>query len=155
MNDISPDEIQAAVKNFWNFFYRKSKTQFWEMYLSSATVFNIDARRMELARLMWVRRERELFSPAASVAAKLGAINVQLLRNDLAVASYPFHLSVTREFAGGKRYHSEVPSGRATQVFQRDENGVLRIVHEHMSSGELVMPKELSQTDPPAPAQKP
>jgi hypothetical protein len=53
---------------------------------------------------------------------------------------------------GGKRYRAEVPSGRATQVFQRDEKGVLRILHEHMSSAEGVTVKELSAADPPEPS---
>jgi ketosteroid isomerase-like protein len=149
MTNISSDDVRAEVKKFWEFLSRKLKSQFAEMYLSSATVFAADARRMELARLMLVRRERELLGPASSVAAKLGLIDVQPLGADLAIASYPFHLSITRTRANGKRYQSEVPSGRATQVFQRDEKGVLRIIHEHMSSAEPVSTKELPPTDPP------
>lgn len=149
MSNISSDDVRAEVKKFWDFLSRKLKSQFAEMYLSSATVFAADARRMELARLMLVRRERELLGPASSVAAKLGPIDVQPLGADLAIASYPFHLSITRTRASGKRYQSEVPSGRATQVFQRDERGVLRIIHEHMSSAEPVSTKELPPTDPP------
>jgi hypothetical protein len=149
MSNISSDDVRAEVKKFWDFLSRKLKSQFAEMYLSSATVFAADARRMELARLMLVRRERELLGPASSVAAKLGPIDVQPLGADLAIASYPFHLSITRTRASGKRYQSEVPSGRATQVFQRDEKGVLRIIHEHMSSAEPVSTKELPPTDPP------
>ena len=152
--NISPDEIRAEVRKFWNFFSSKSKAQFAEMYLPSATVFAVDARRMELARLMLVRRERELFGPTSSVAAKLGPIDVQFLGKDLAVASYPFHLSITRALPGGKRYQAEVPSGRATQVFQSNEKGVVRILHEHMSSAESVTVKVLPASYPPAPARK-
>jgi ketosteroid isomerase-like protein len=149
MTNISADEIRAEVKKFWDFFSRKSKSGFEQMYLPSATVFAADARRMEPARLMLVRRERELFGPASFVAAKLGSIDVQHLGADLAIASYPFHFSITRTLPTGKRYHVEVPSGRATQVFQRDEKGVLRIIHEHMSSAEAVSPQELPPTDQP------
>jgi len=148
MSNISSDDVRAEVKKFWDFLSRKLKSQFAEMYLSSATVFAADARRMEPARLMLVRRERELLGPASFVAAKLGSIDVQPLGADLAIASYPFHLSITRTRSSGKRYQSEVPSGRATQVFQRDEKGVLRIIHEHMSSAEAVSSKELPPTDP-------
>jgi len=150
--NISPEEVRAEVRKFWDFFSRKSKAQFAEMYLPSATVFAVDSRRIELARLMLVRRERELFSPASSVAAKLGPVDVQLLAPDLAVASYPFHLSITRALPGGKSYYAEVPSGRATQVFQRHAIGVVRILHEHMSSAEPVTVKELPATGSPAPA---
>jgi len=154
MRDISADEIRAEVRKFWDSFSRKSKTRFGEMYLPSATVFAIDARRMELARLMLVRRERELFGPASLVVAKLGSIDVQLLGANLAVASYPFHFSITRALPGDKSYQAEIPSGRATQVFQRDEEGVLRIIHEHMSSAEPVSLKELPSMGPPASARK-
>lgn len=149
MSNISSDDVQAEVKKFWDFLSRKLKSQFAEMYLSSATVFAADARRVEPARLMLVRRERELLGPASFVAAKLGSIDVQPFGADLAIASYPFHLSITRTHASGKRYQSEVPCGRATQVFQRDEKGVLRIIHEHMSSAEPVSSKELPPLAPP------
>ena len=149
MSNISSDDVRAEVQKFWDFLSRKLKSQFAEMYLSSATVFAADARRMEPARLMLVRRDRELLGPASFVAAKIGSIDVQPLGADLAIASYPFHLSITRTRASGKRYQSEVPSGRATQVFQRDEKGVLRIIHEHMSSAEPVSTTELPPTDPP------
>ena len=155
IQEIVPDEIRAEVRKFWEFFSRKSKTQFAEMYLPSATVFAADARRMELARLMLIRRGRELFGPASSVAARLGPIDVQLLRADLAIASYPFHFWITRTFANGKRNQAEVPWSRATQVFQRDDKGILRIIHEHMSTGKPVSWKELPTTNPVGSDQKP
>jgi len=92
---------------------------------------------------MLVRRARELFGPASAVGAELGSIDVQLLGDDLAVASYAFHFNVTRSLPNGKRVRVDVPFGRATQVLQSDANGVLRIIHEHMSSAEPVSPEEL------------
>jgi hypothetical protein len=151
MSDISAEEVRAIVKKFWDFFSRKAKSQFDEMYLPSATVFSADARRIEPARLMLVRRARELFGPASLVGAKLGTVDVQLLGPNLAVASYPFHFSITRVLANGKRYQTEIPSGRTTQVFQRDEKGVLRILHEHLSSAEPTIAKELPATKPSTP----
>ncbi|HKV05552.1 MAG TPA: hypothetical protein VJO53_10650 [Candidatus Acidoferrales bacterium] len=152
MSNLSADEVRAEVKKFWDAFSRKAKSRFEEMYLPSATVFAADARRMEPARLMLVRRERELFGPTSLVAAKLGSIDVQVLGPDLAIASYAFHFSMTRTYASGKRYQMEVPMGRATQAFQRDPKGVLRIIHEHMSSAEPVTQRELSGTESPAPS---
>jgi len=149
MGTTSADEIRALVQKFWSCFIRKSKTEFDELYSPLATVFAADARRGEPARLMLVRRARELLGPGSSVGAKLDSIDVQLLRDDLAVASYAFHFNVTRSLPSGKRVSVDVPFGRATQVFQRDPTGTLKIIHEHMSSAEPVSPKEL----PPA-AQK-
>jgi ketosteroid isomerase-like protein len=36
-----------------------------------------------------------------------------------------------------------MPVPRVTHVFQRDQNGTLRIIHEHMSAGRVSPPKEL------------
>jgi ketosteroid isomerase-like protein len=143
MGRTSADEVRAVVQKFWDYFVRKSKSEFDKMYSPAATVFAADARRGEPARLMLVRRARELFGPASAVGAKLDAIDVQILRDDLAVASYAFHFNVTRSLPNGKRVSVDVPFGRATQVFQRDANGNLRIIHEHMSSAAPVSPKEL------------
>jgi len=142
-NPIGADEIRALVQHFWNLFSAKSMSEFERLYAATATVFAADARRSEPARLMLVRRGRELFGVGSAVGAKLATIDVQLLRHDLAVASYVFQFSVTRILPNGKRVRVEVPFGRATQVFKRDDSGTLRIIHEHMSSAEPVTPEEL------------
>ncbi|HXN73262.1 MAG TPA: hypothetical protein VN861_11985 [Candidatus Acidoferrales bacterium] len=87
MGTISADEVRALVEKFWGFFVRKSKSEFDKMYSPAATVFAADARRGEPARLMLVRRARELFGPASAVGATLDTVDVQILREDLAVAS--------------------------------------------------------------------
>jgi hypothetical protein len=145
-NPLLPDEIRARVQTFWNFFASKSKREFEQLYSPAATIFSADARRSEPASLMFVRRARELFGPTCAVAARLATIDVQILRSDLAVASYAFHFSVTRNLPNGKRVQVEMPFGRASQVFHRNERGVLQIIHEHMSSAEPVSPQELPGT---------
>jgi ketosteroid isomerase-like protein len=144
MKAISPEDVRSQVHAFWRCFSAKSADEFRNSYFPQATVFAANAPRCETARLMLVRRTRELLGPTSSVGAKLGAIAVQILGPDLAIASYPFHYSVTRTLPNGRRYHLDVPFGRATQVFMRDTDSVLRIVHEHMSSAENVPPQELS-----------
>src|SRR5215471_6191562 len=123
MEAIASEHVRAEVRIFWNLFCTKDKTGFDRLYSPTATVFAADARRSEPARLMLVRRERELFGPASLVKAQLGEIAVQLLTPDLAAASYPLHFSVTRTLPNGSRVHVEVPFARVTQVFQRGENG--------------------------------
>jgi ketosteroid isomerase-like protein len=143
MQSISPEQVQAQVRIFWKSFSGKDKAAFDHLYAPTATVFAADARRCEPARLMLVRRERELFGAKSQVRADLGAIAVQVLAPDLAAASYSFHFSVTRTLPNGNRVHSDVPYGRATQVFHRNQDGSLTIIHEHMSSAEPVSPKIL------------
>jgi ketosteroid isomerase-like protein len=143
MDNLRTEEIRAAVQRFWKLFTGKAKAEFDEMYAPSATVFAADARRSEPARLMLVRRARELFGPSSAVGANLATIDVQILGGNLAVTSYAFQFSVTRNLPTGRRVRVEVPFGRATQVFQRDTSGRLKIIHEHMSSAEAVSPEEL------------
>jgi ketosteroid isomerase-like protein len=148
MPKITPEEVRAVIKKFWDSFSKKLTGQFNQMYSPSATVFAADARRGESARLMLVRRERELFGPGCAVGGKLGSIDVQVLSDDMAVASYPFHFSTTRDLPNGKRVKVEMPFGRATQAFQRDASGDLKIIHEHMSSAESTTTVELPKAGP-------
>ena len=65
---------------------------------------------------------------------KLGAIDVFLLGNEAAVASYTFQFEASgRDLGGGKRVDEKLALVRATHVFVRDERAVLRIAHEHLS----------------------
>jgi ketosteroid isomerase-like protein len=144
---ITPEQVRDSVREFWDAFTKQSQNKFQELYSPTATCFAADGRRSEPARLMWVRREREFFSSRSSVGAKVGIVSVQVLAPALAVASYPFHFSIIRLLPNGSRVEVEVPYGRATQVFRRDEGGKLQIIHEHLSSAEPTTPKELPRDD--------
>jgi ketosteroid isomerase-like protein len=150
MDPIAPAQIRADIKKFWDAFTGKSASGFQQLYSPTAVVFSVDGRRAEPGRLMLVRREREFFGPKSSVGARVGEIVVQVLGPNLAVATYPFHFLVVRSLANGKRVQVDVPFGRATQVFQRDEKGICRIIHEHLSSGEPVSPRDLPADAPSA-----
>jgi len=143
MEQISAHKVRERIQHFWTVFSDKAKSEFEAMYLPSATVFAVDGRRSELARLMVVRRTRELMSESSAVMVKLGFINVQLLGPDMAVTSYPLSLSTTRNMPNGRRYRAEIPYLRATQVFVSDADGQLRIIHEHLSSAEPVAVQEV------------
>jgi hypothetical protein len=140
---IAAEEIHAQVRRLWELFSCKDKSNFDRLYAPMAPIFAADSRRSEPARLMLMRRARELFAPACAVAARLGEISVQVLSPNLAVAHYPFHFSLTRKLPNGSRVHVEVPFARVTQVFHRTESGGLLIIHEHMSSAEPAAPKTL------------
>ena len=148
MEAVTPQQIRDCIREFWEAFTKQSQNKFQELYSPTATCFAADGRRSEPGRLMWVRREREFFGPRSSVGAKVGVVNVQVLAPTLAVASYPFHFSIIRVLPNGSRVEVDVPYGRATQVFLRDQNGRLLIIHEHLSSAEPAIPKELPRDDP-------
>jgi len=65
----------------------------------------------------------------------LGAIEVVMLGDESAVASYTFQFHATKVAnLLGKGKEEDIQQGRATQVFTRDVEGKLRIVHEHLST---------------------
>lgn len=131
---ISSEEVRAEVARFWNVFSSKSKDQFEEMYFPAAIVFSSTARHTEPGRLMLARRVRQFFGPGISVRVELGSIGVQLVGKNVAIATYIYRFRSTRTESDGTQVNRETPFGRATQIFQRDESGSLRIIHEHMSS---------------------
>ena len=134
MEPISAEEVRAEVSRFWNVFSNKSKDKFEEMYFPSATVFSSTAQHTEPGRLMVARRLRQFFGPAISLRAEIGSIGVQLVGSNVAIATYIYRSRSTRIESDGTQVNQETPFGRATQIFQRDESGILRIIHEHMSS---------------------
>jgi ketosteroid isomerase-like protein len=143
VENISPEQVRAEVRRFWKIYCNKRKDEFAELYSPDATVLEIDSRRIEPALLMVARRARELFSPLASLNAELRSIDIQILEPGVAVAAYGLHFRLIRVSASGKRFESDLPITRVTQVFQQEQNGTLRIIHEHMSSGSVAPPKEL------------
>jgi ketosteroid isomerase-like protein len=146
MENILAEQVRARVHAFWEHYCSKSKADFEGVYFPEATILEIDARRIEPARLMVARRVRELFSNISSVSAEIGTIDVQVLEPSIAVAAYGFRFRVVRVMANGKRFESDIRVARATHIFQRDQDGALRIVHEHMSSGTVSPPKEVADT---------
>jgi ketosteroid isomerase-like protein len=131
---ISPEDVRAAVRRFWTILCGKSKEKFAEMYLPSASVFSSTASRTEPGRLMVARRIRKFFDSSTSLNAELGTIEVQILGENTAIATYVHAIQATETRSDGSHSRSTTPFARATHIFQRDEHGDLRIVHEHLSS---------------------
>jgi ketosteroid isomerase-like protein len=145
---ISVEEVRSAVRRYWQLFGNKSQDEFEQMYSPSAIVFAAGVRRGELASLASRRRAREFFGPQSSVSAQLDVVDVQIAERDLAIASYSFRWHMVRVLATGKRVDLDVPLSRASHVFQKDEKGALRILHEHKSAAGPPVMKELPTEEP-------
>jgi ketosteroid isomerase-like protein len=135
MPAISPDQVRAEVQRFWNSFIKKLAAEFEAMYFPNAAIFASTVPRTELARLTVTRRVRQFFGPKSAAQVEIGPIDVQLIGN-IAVASYSYKFRGTEVKNDGNAVEHEIPTGRATQIFQLDDAGKLRILHEHLSSGE-------------------
>jgi len=134
MSDISPDEVRSEVQRFWAIFTGTSKDRIEELYSSDAIVFTGSAKRSDPATLASIRRTRQRAKAGSGSAAEVGAIEVQIAGPDVAIATYTYQFRSSARDRDGSTMQTHTQFGRATQVFQRDASGKLRIVHEHLSS---------------------
>jgi len=135
---VNGDDVRAEVTRFWNVFTAKASELLEEFYAPDATVFASVGNRAEPGRLTVARRRREYFTKQTSVKIQLGPIDVQLIDDMGAVATYTFRFHGLGIVAGSNRDAEEtIDNGRATQIFVLDNEGRLRILHEHLSSADV------------------
>ena len=134
MKKISSEDVSNEVHRFWAILSGNLQVKLEEMYSPTAIVFTGKAKRSESAKLMAVRRSRHLPGSALSSRAEVGSIDVQIVGLDVAIAAYTYSFNTKKILADGGKVQINTSFGRATQIFQRGEDGVLRIVHEHLSA---------------------
>ncbi len=134
MKKISSEDIRKEVHRFWAILSGNVADKLEEMYSPTAIVFTGKAKRSEPAKLMAVRRSRQLPGPALSSKAEVGSIDVQIVGPDVAIAAYTYSFHIQKILANGSKMQINTTFGRATQVFQCGMDGALRIVHEHLSA---------------------
>jgi len=134
MEKISPEDVRREVYRFWAILSGKLTDKLEEMYLPTAIVFSGKAKRSESAKLIAVRRSRRLQGGVSSSSVEEGSIDVQVVGPNVAIAAYTYTYHTDKVRADGTKVQLDTLFGRATQIFQRDEAGVLRIVHEHLSA---------------------
>lgn len=135
MAKLTAEQVKAAVERFWSAFSTKSEEALMDFYGHESSVFGSAAVRAEPGRLAATRRKREYFNPQTTVKATLGPIEVLLLGDTAAVASYTFQFNASKVMTAlGTPTEENIKYGRATQVFAFDPDGRLRIFHEHLST---------------------
>jgi ketosteroid isomerase-like protein len=132
--EISSAEVRAEVQKFWNILCGRLKERLEDMYSPSAIVFTGKAKRSERGALTAVRRMRQFVGGDWTTSAELDPIEVQIAGPDVAIASYTYRFHSSKTGKDGRREQRNTLFGRSTQIFQRDDRGALRIVHEHLSS---------------------
>jgi len=142
---MTVEQVQEEVRRFWKAFSANDARTLADFYSSYATVFNSSGQQQEPGPMDAVRC---YFEFDFSLAVEIGDIQVQILgsKKDTAVAGYTLRLR--RDFvndlsgngahqAEGEAEESLIEHGRVTQVFARNADGTLSIVHEHLSLPEL------------------
>ena len=139
MNDkLSPEKVTQAVRDFWNTFSGSFPEALADFYAPDATIFGVEGTRPELAKLAMARRAREYFGRRAKITARPDAVEVKVLADTVAIATYCFHFNaVNVGAASGKTVQRTIPHGRATQIFQLNREGKIVIIHEHLSSADI------------------
>jgi ketosteroid isomerase-like protein len=131
MELISADKVRAEIDRFWLILSGKSHDKLEDLYAVDGIVFTGKSKRPEPAILAIARRARR--APAsASTMAEVGTLELQIA-GDVAVASYTYKYQEERMSSGGRSQRNTL-YGRATQVFQTDRKGAVKIVHEHLSA---------------------
>lgn len=133
MKRIAPDQVRAEINRFWLILSGKSKDRLEELYSSDAIVFTGKARRPEPSMLAMARRARRSPASGSTASAELGPVELQIA-DDVAVASYTYKYQEDRTGGDGGRSQRNTLYGRATQIFQSDNKGTIKIVHEHLSA---------------------
>ncbi len=135
MYTINPEQVRAEVTRYWAAYSSKTPEPLEDCYSPEATVFSSTAHRAEPGRLAATRRKREYFHSQTKVRVQLGYIEVQVIGEQAAVASYTFEFHASNVAGAlGRATEEDIAHGRATQVFVRDPDGRLRILHEHLST---------------------
>lgn len=139
MTPLSVETVRAEVARFWNAFTAKSAEALEEFYAHESSVFGSTASRAEPGRLAATRRKREYFTAQSSLRAQTGYVDVVMVGDQAAVASYTFQFHATKVASlTSKATEEHITNGRATQVFGVDSDGGIRIFHEHFSLPYLV-----------------
>jgi len=134
---VTVAEVEDAVRRYWNVAASKRSAELQSFYLETASIFATTSKRLEPARLVTARRTREYMDSNSRMSYELGAINVDLLTRASAVAAYTTRWRADQiakpSAKGGKTSEENITNLRVTHVFQRQDNGSLKIIHEHLS----------------------
>jgi ketosteroid isomerase-like protein len=134
MDEISPELVNARVREFWNILTGACRDPIGDLYSAHAIVFTGRARRSETARIVSARRMRQLANATSSANAELGSVEVQIAGPGVAIATYTYKFNSSKKQGDGSQVRKNTLFGRATQIFLAGEDGALRIVHEHLSA---------------------
>lgn len=136
-SSLTKAEVESAVRAYWRALSAKEAVQQQNCYADNATVFATNSKKLEPARLVLLRRQREYLTAATRTTIVIGAIDVELAGPKHAVAAYTIQLDaerVAKASSSGQPVSEEhLENARVTHVFHRESDGALRIIHEHIS----------------------
>jgi ketosteroid isomerase-like protein len=132
---LTKAEIETAVLAYWKALSAKDAIQQQNFYDDQAGIFSTESKKLERARTVLLRRQREYLTAATKTQVQVGAIDVELIGPHHALAAYTIQLDAKHVTRTSSAVASEehLNNARVTHVFHRQSDGALRIVHEHIS----------------------
>jgi len=131
---ITEEDVRKQVRRFWETFCNKQAAELGKYYGDGSVAFSVASLKPEPGRLSVARRAREYFQGESTLTVSTGPIDVVLLGNTAASATYTFRFYASQRAVGAeKKVEREIPSVRATQVFRVNPDGDLQILQEHFS----------------------
>ncbi|HWZ45623.1 MAG TPA: nuclear transport factor 2 family protein [Candidatus Saccharimonadales bacterium] len=135
---INRAEVEAAIHHYWEAFAAKAREEMRGLYAENASIFGSTSKRLEPARLTWVRRDREYMSSPARMKVGVSNIEVESVGSDAALAAYNMSFEARHKNiisgAIGQTGYEQLTNARVTQLFVRHSDGSLKIMHEHISA---------------------
>jgi ketosteroid isomerase-like protein len=137
-SSLTKAEVDSAVRAYWKAVSLKDAVQQQNFYDEHAAIFATDSNRLEPARAVLLRRQREYLNAATKMAVQVGEVEIALVGSRHAIAAYTIRLDakyILRTSPSGSTSADEhLEHVRITQLFGRQNDGTLRIVHEHVSA---------------------
>jgi ketosteroid isomerase-like protein len=136
MFPLTTPDVEAAVQQYWSVYAGKDSEKQQAFYTGDAMVFTSSCKRIQRACLVSLQRQREYLAKSTKLRIRVADIQVMPLGDNAAVAFYTlqFHaeqIPVTGNLA--RRPEEHLSNARVTHIFQRNGDGELKIVHEHIS----------------------
>jgi ketosteroid isomerase-like protein len=136
MFPLTTQEVEAAVQQYWSACAAKDAEQQQAFYTHRAMLFTSSSKRIERACIVSMQRQREYLAKSTKLRIRVADVDVLPLGDNVAVAFYTlqFHAQqIPIEGTVNQRREERLSGARVTHVFEREGNGELKIVHEHIS----------------------
>jgi len=134
---LTKTEVESAVRTYWSISASKQADRQQDCYAENAVIFTSSSRRAEPGRLVLVRRRREYMMGSGKMRVDVGHIEVEVIGSNAAVAVYTMQFQAQKIQSlgifrtGGSEEH--LKDARVTHIFVRQNDGSLKIMHEHIS----------------------
>jgi hypothetical protein len=134
---LTRPEVESFLHKHWDNFASKRLRAHEDSFAPNSFMFGSSSKRVEPGRLVLLRRQREYMNESTRITAQLSNLEVEFVGTDAAVAAYNLQFDaekrIVADAAGQKTSEEHLLNGRVTHVIVRDENGNLKILHEHIS----------------------